>query len=297
MSNALDNITAAAKLRRNVAEVQQELEMKREEYAQRMNRVREGETQLAKDRQELQDTLVQYYKFIQESEVKRSRASKKAVTEEKQRMEREEQIQQLNEQLEELEHKNAEAKERYGEYLRYQTFLEEVLGRNEGDEYHEPKDIISRWMTLQDNTKVLQHRKTLLEEDLLRNKNALAVARQRRTNENVSLQNQLNELQMTLENLQKTIKLRQDELDRQLKHKSATSRTISHLSMAVRNLRDRCALWTAKYSGRGKGETTSDVLQQLNTIGDCLEDFQSVVLVHSTTKENCNNNNNNAVAK
>ncbi|EPY31053.1 hypothetical protein STCU_03650 [Strigomonas culicis] len=247
-----------------------------------MLRVREGEAQLEKSRAELQDTLVQYYKFIQESEVKRSRASKKAVLEEKQRMEREEQIGRLTEQLEELEHRRDQSKERYEQYARYQSFLEEVLSRSEGDEYQEPRDIIQRWMTLQDNTKVLQKRKTQLEEDLLRNKNSLGVARQRRDNENVALQNQLNELQMTLENLQKSIKLKQDELERRIKQKSSTSRIISHLSVATKNLHDRCILWTSKYSGRGRGEARKeDALHQLGIIGNCLEDFQAIVLTHN----------------
>lgn len=288
MSSTLDSITAATKLRRAVLEVQRELEAKREDYNLRMARVRAGEEQLAKDREALQDTLVQYYKFIQENEIKRSRATKKAAIEEKQRKEREEHIRHLQATLRELEERRDGMKTSYENYSKYQNFLEDVLARNDGDEYQEPKDIMKRWMTLQDNTKVLQHRKTQLEEDLMRNKNSLSIARQKRNTENVALQNQLNELQMTFESLQKAIKIKQDELERKIKQKSATTRTISHISMATKNLFDRCISWTEKYSGRGKCDSadTEILFHELHVISDCLEDFQAIIQKHLQQRAN-----------
>lgn len=281
MSSTLDSITAATKLRRAEFEVQRELEAKREEYNRRMAQVKESEAQLAADRAELQDTLVQYYKFIQENEIKRSRAMKKVAMEEKQRKEREEYIAQLTKRLQELESKRDDMKAHYESVEKYQTFMEEVLARNDGDEYQEPRDIIKRWMTLKDNTTVLQTRKTQLEEDLLRTRSSLNLARQRRSTENIALQNRLNELQMTFESLQKSIKAKQDELERKIKQKSSTTRTVSHVSMATTNLYDRCVTWTREYSGRGKVETPqNNVLHQLHVICDCLEDFQTIIQQH-----------------
>ncbi|CBZ32524.1 hypothetical protein, conserved [Leishmania donovani] len=281
MSSALDSITAATKLRRAEIDVQRELEAKREEYNRRMAQVKEGEAQLAADRAELQDTLVQYYKFIQENEIKRSRAMKKVAIEEKQRKEREAYIAQLTQRLQGLEQKRDEMKTQYEDIEKYQTFLEEVLSRNDGDEYQEPRDIMKRWMTLCDNTSVLQARKTQLEEDLLRTRSSLNLARQRRGTENIALQNQLNEMQMSFESLQKAIKAKQDKLDRMIKQKSSTTRTVSHVSMATANLYDRCVSWVRGYSGRGKVETLhSNVLHQLHVICDCLEDFQNIIMQH-----------------
>ncbi|CBZ24722.1 conserved hypothetical protein [Leishmania mexicana MHOM/GT/2001/U1103] len=281
MSSALDSITAATKLRRAELDVQRELESKREEYNRRMAQVKEGEAQLAADRAELQDTLVQYYKFIQENEIKRSRAMKKVAIEEKQRKEREAYIAQLKQRLQALELKRDEMKAQYEDIEKYQTFLEEVLSRNDGDEYQEPRDIMKRWMTLCDNTSVLQARKTQLEEDLLRTRSSLNLARQRRSTENIALQNQLNEMQMSFESLQKVIKAKQDRLDRMIKQKSSTTRTVSHVSMATSNLYDRCVSWVRDYSGRGKVETLhSNVLHQLHVICDCLEDFQNIIMQH-----------------
>lgn len=281
MSGTLESITAATQLRRAVMEAQKELDAKRELYMMRMARVREVEETIAKDRAKLQDTLVTYYKFIQENEMKRTRAVRKAVTEERIKKEREAQIAELTEKLKTLNERKEELRQLYEVYAKYQQYLEEVLQRNDLDEYQSPRDIIQRWNTLQENTKVLQRRKTQLEEELLRNKNSLSMKRQKRNNESVELQNQLNELQATYETLQKSIKIKQDELERCINQRSSTSRTVSHVRMACKNLYDRCIVWTAPYSGRGKFEVReADVLFQLHVIGDCLRDFQDVIEAH-----------------
>nr|CCC95058.1 conserved hypothetical protein [Trypanosoma congolense IL3000] len=281
MSNALESITAATQLRRAVMEAQRELDSKRELYLTRMARAHEVEESIAESRAKLQDKLIRYYKFIQDNEVKRSRATRKAATEERIRKEREQQVEELTQDLNNLNKRNEEMRTMYDVYSRYQRYLEEVLQRNDSDEYQGPRDIIQRWNTLNENTKVLQRRKTQLEEELLRNKNALNVKRQRKNNESVELQNQLNELQASYGTLQKNIKIKQDELERCINQRSTTSRTISHVRMACKNLYDRCISWTAPYSGRGKFESRAeDVLFQLHVIGDCLRDFQDVIEAH-----------------
>ncbi|RNF20327.1 flagellar associated protein [Trypanosoma conorhini] len=267
-------------------EAQKELDAKRELYMVRMARVREVEEVIAADRARLQDKLVRYYKFIQENEIKRTRASRKAVTEERIKKEREEQIAELTQRLEDLNNRREEMRRQYDLYAKYQQYLEEVLQRNDCDEYQSPRDIIQRWNTLQENTKVLQRRKTQLEEELLRNKNSLNMKRQKKNNESVDLQNQLNELQATYESMQKSIKIKQDELERCISQRSTTSRTVSHVRMACKNLYDRCIAWTAPYSGRGKFEAReADVLYQLHVIGDCLRDFQDVIAAHQQRRQ------------
>eukprot|EP00331_Platyophrya_macrostoma_P003673 CAMPEP_0176427302 /NCGR_PEP_ID=MMETSP0127-20121128/12471_1 /TAXON_ID=938130 /ORGANISM="Platyophrya macrostoma, Strain WH" /LENGTH=197 /DNA_ID=CAMNT_0017808763 /DNA_START=23 /DNA_END=613 /DNA_ORIENTATION=- len=194
-------------------EVQKELDDKRADFQRRMERVKEAEEQLKVERAKLQDTLVQYYKFIQENEIKRNRANKKASAEEKAKQDR-----------------------HLMQYAKYQRYLEEVLQHNDNEEYQDPKDIITRWQTLDDNTRVLQRRKTQLEEDLNKNKNQLNMKRQRKKNESVELQNQLNELQTQLEALQKEYKLKQDFLEQSINHKGSTTKTIGQVRMACQNL-------------------------------------------------------------
>ena len=183
MANSLDSVTAATKLRRDMMEVQKELDDKRADFQRRMERVKESEEQLKAERGKLQDTLVQYYKFIQENEIKRNRANKKASAEEKAKQDRHAQIISLSETLHRLEAEKDKSRATYAQFAKYQRYLEEVLQQGDNEEYQDPKDIITRFQTLDDNTRVLQRRKTQLEEDLNKNKNQLNMKRQRKKNE------------------------------------------------------------------------------------------------------------------
>lgn len=281
MANSLDSVTAATKLRRDMMEVQKELDDKRGDYQKRMEKVKEGEEQLKVERAKLQDTLVQYYKFIQENEIKRNRANKKATAEEKAKQDRHTQIVDLTEELHDLEKQKEQSRSKYLQYVKYQKYLEEVLQHGDNEEYQDPKDIISRFQTLDDNTRVLQRRKTQLEEDLNKNKNMLNVKRQRKKNDSVELQNQLNELQTVLENLQKEYKIKQDQLEQSINHKGTTTKTIGQVRMACQNLYDRCVEWNAAYRSRAHDVGDSDILQQLNVIGDCLDDYSVIIKKHN----------------
>lgn len=281
MANALDSVTAATKLRRDMMEVQKELDDKRADFQRRMERVKEAEDQLKVERAKLQDTLVQYYKFIQENEIKRNRANKKASAEEKAKQDRHLQIVSLSETLHRLELEKDKSRTTYLQYAKYQRYLEDVLQHNENEEYQDPKDIITRWQTLDDNTKVLQRRKTQLEEDLNKNKNQLNMKRQRKKNESVELQNQLNELQTQLEALQKEYKLKQDFLEQSINHKGSTTKTIGQVRMACQNLYDRCVEWNSAYRSRSHADQGEvDILHQLNVIGDCLDDYSVIIRKH-----------------
>lgn len=276
-----DGITAATKLRRDTVEVQSELEEKRAEYYRRMERVQEEEEKLKADRAKLQDTLVQYYKYIQDNELKRTRANRKAASEEKAKQERFGQIQQLKARMEELEEEKNFSRQNYQQYIKYQKYLEDVLQHNENEEYQDPRDIIKRYEILDDNTRVLQRRKTQLEEDLGKNKVQLLAKRARKKNESVDLQNQLSELQNNLETLQRDIKRRLDDLESMVTHKGGTTKTVGQVKMACQNLYDRCIEWNSAYRSRAHADNQeTDVLHQLTIIGDCLSDYAFVIKRH-----------------
>lgn len=282
MSHSMDSVTAATKLRNDMHMVQKDLEDKRAEFKRIMDAVKVREENLKVKRQKLQDTLVQYYKLIQENEIKRTRANKKALLEEKAKQERHDKILELSELAKRLEKQKQESREKYLQYQKYQRYLEEVLQHNDNEEYQDPKDIILRYQTLDDNKQVLQKRKTQLEEELAKNKISLTMKRQRKKNESVDLQNQLSELQNRLESLQKEFKKKQDDLDSDMNHKSTTTKTIGQVRMACQNLYDRCVAVNSTYKSRGttneQGDT--DILSQLNVIGDCLEDYIAIIKKH-----------------
>eukprot|EP00758_Cryptobia_borreli_P008457 Tbor_TRINITY_DN538_c0_g1::TRINITY_DN538_c0_g1_i2::g.23338::m.23338 len=219
MSLSFDSVTSAAKLRRDTIQVQQELEEKRADYQKRTDIITNQKLQLHKDRVKLQDTLVQYYKYIQDNEFKRSRANKRAIIEEKAKHERFGKIIELREKMDQLIKEKEQSRRCYQKYLKYQKYLEDVLQHNDNDEYQDPKDIIKRYEILDDNTKVLQRRKNQLEEDLGKMKLQLLAKRAKKKNESVDLQNKLSELQNHLEYTQKELRQKQDELEKELRQK------------------------------------------------------------------------------
>ena len=109
----------------------------------------------------------------------------------------------------------------------------------------------------------------------------LNVKRQRKKNDSVELQNQLNELQTVLENLQKEYKIKQDQLEQSINHKGTTTKTIGQVRMACQNLYDRCVEWNAAYRSRAHDIGDADILQQLNVIGDCLDDYTVIIKKHN----------------
>jgi chromosome segregation ATPase len=236
--------------------VEDELKEKRADYKARMERVREREELLKQKRQDLQERLVQFYKYIQDNEIKRLRATKKANAEEAAKKERYEKIVELSELMERLEREKHDSKERYLKYAKYERYLNDVLTHNDGDEYLEARDIIARYRTLDENRNVLKKRKTQLERMLAESKVQLSVQQQRSKNESVDLQNQVSELQTQLETLQRTYKKRQDELEASIGHKSSTTKEIGQVRMACQNLYDRCQAVNQQYRGRAGATTT-----------------------------------------
>ena len=274
-TSSLDGVTAATKLRREKLEVEAELKEKRGEYARRMERVREREEALKLRRQALQSDLVSFYKYIQENEIKRNRANKKALLEEKAKEERHSKIVELSLQLKQLEQQKADSHERYRRYMRFQSYLQEVLEHSDNEDFQEAKDIIMRYHTLDDNRRVLQRRKEQLELTVSENKQKLALKEKRNKNEEVALQYDLSQLQNTLEMNQKMLKAKQDAFEQSQQTKGNNIKTIGQVRMACQNLFDRCLRFNSVYRGGrlGREEGETDMLTQLAVIGDCLEDY------------------------
>ena len=294
MANSLDSVTASTKLRKEVDDVKEALDRKRTEYRERMDRVKDREEHLKVRRAELQERLIQFYKFIQDNEIKRARANKKATSEEKTKQERHGKIVELSEQLKQLELRKHESREKYQRYVKYEKYLTDVLQHGDQDEYQDATGIIQRWQTLEDNKAMLQKRKNDLETELEKRKTTLSMKRQRKKNDAVDLQNQLSELQNRLETLQKSLKKGQDELDDLIGRKSDTTTIIGQVRMACENLYEKCVAENSIYKARGlkkdskdkKGEQQDEnndaqlITAQLTVIGDCLQDYQAVLQKH-----------------
>lgn len=272
---AVDNVSAATRLRREMMDVQTELEQKRNEYRERMDRVKNREGQLGKKREDLQEKLVKFYKFIQENEIKKNRAEKKAQTEEAAKKEKHKQIIELNEAIRRLEGEKQDIKVQLAKYLKYQKYLEDVLSYNE--EYQDPNDIITRWNTLDANNQELHQRKMWLEEEVEAQRTALQKKKKHKEDEILEFTNQLSKLQDFLESTHKATVQAQDEIETNVEHKCNTTKTIGQIRMATQNLYDRCMEVSKSHKKGVKSDQGNEVLSQLVEIGNCLADYQYIV--------------------
>eukprot|EP00667_Euglena_gracilis_P021652 EG_transcript_23818 len=255
---AADSVSAATRLRREMMDVQTELEQKRNEYRERMERVKTREMQLAKKREDLQEKLVKFYKFIQENEIKKNRAEKKAQMEEAAKKEKHRQIIELNESIRRLEGEKQDIKVQLAKYMKYQKYLEDVLAYNE--EYQDPNDIITRFNTLDANNKELQERKKWLEKEVEAQRTALQKKKKSKEDEILEFTNQLSKLQDFLEETHKATIQAQDEIDSSMEHKCNTTKTIGQIRMATQNLYDRCMEVSRSHKKGVKVEQASDVM-------------------------------------
>lgn len=286
MTTSIESVTAASKLRREKAQVQEELTQKRKDCKELMEQVRRREEDLRAERAELQEQLVKFYKYIQDNEMKRAHHNKKAKGEERAKEERHESILKATEEVKQKEREKIELRRKVARLSKYETYLTDVLTHNDNnEEFSEPSDLIERFRKLDAHRALLKLRQEQLQDELAKAKVSLALRHQRNKGESVNLELSLNELQGTLSKLQKDNKNRSDDLDVEVRNKSDTKRDVGQMRMACGNLYDRCVAVLTEYRGRGAREEKTQMTDQLTVIGDCLSDLIEVVRERRSRKE------------
>ena len=131
----MENVTPATSLlekRRQMFEVQEQLEVQKAEFNRREEGLRKREDALKKKDLELQESLVKFSKFLQENDSKWTRAEKKATDEIRSRLQKEEEIRVLSKALDDLRQQQLLASNLVENSLRYQKYLEQVSGLGGG---------------------------------------------------------------------------------------------------------------------------------------------------------------------
>merc|ERR1711907_510706 len=127
-------------------EVQQQLDRKKEEFRQRMQRCQEKEVELAAKQEQIKEQVRKFDKFLKDNDAKRVRANRKAAEEIKLRDLKEQEIKQLNEQLGRNKEQRKQIQETLERSARYEHYLEVVCDQTEY--FQEINDILMRYDTL-----------------------------------------------------------------------------------------------------------------------------------------------------
>ena len=126
---SLDHVSPATRLlekRRQMFEVQEALDLQKDEYSRRQDAFGRREAALRRKDLELQESLIKFNKFLQENESKRNRAIKRAADERKQREAKEGEIVKLKSQYAEKFDEEAKLGKDLERYKRYQDYLYKV---------------------------------------------------------------------------------------------------------------------------------------------------------------------------
>ena len=166
--------TLLLKKRKEMREVDEALELMKDEYKNRMDACEERRMQFEIKQAKMREQVLKFEKFIQENDAKRQRAEAKAKQERKLYEEKCKEMQILMDKIVELERSQKELENQLGKSLYittengradtctvlkgcYRVYLEQVV--EAGDQgYEEVTDVLNRYKTLRDaNRDLMQH--------------------------------------------------------------------------------------------------------------------------------------------
>lgn len=269
----LEHVAPATRLlekRRQMFEVQENLEAQKQEFHVKEEGFKRREETLKKKDLDLQESLIRFSKFLQENDSKRSRAEKKAADEIKTRLQKEGEIEELAETLRSLKIERVDTSQIVEKNLSYTKFLESVL--DIADEYHEIPDLLMRHATLEATNKDLRDADRNYLDMIERSRAELQTYTKEKLDEVLNLNNEIARLKKVLETAERAVVDLAEDRDAALQAASQKTLDHGHVCMATDNLFLRCS----KRSNVNHPGYTNP-LEQLHVIGDYMSDLAEIV--------------------
>uniref|UniRef100_A0A383V3C6 DUF4200 domain-containing protein n=1 Tax=Tetradesmus obliquus TaxID=3088 RepID=A0A383V3C6_TETOB len=268
----LENASPSTRLlekRRQMFELQEALELQKQEFARKEEIFRKREEALKKKDLELQESLIRFSKFLQENDSKRARADKKAADEVKSRQQKEKEIEQLTEVLEQLRDEKEHVHDVLEKYMQYQRYLESVL--ESADEYQEIQDLLLRHATLQATNDDLRAHQQYSAAEAEEIRVALQAFTKQKMDEILNLNNKLSQLKKQLENYEQ--QAAQQELKKDYSLRVASQRTLEYgqVVLSADNIFNRC-----RQKSHIAHPPETNPLQQLEIIGSYVSDLLAI---------------------
>ena len=269
----LEHVSPATRLlekRRQMFEVQENLETQKVEFNRKEEVLKRREEGLKKKDLELQESLIRFSKFLQENDSKRTRAEKEAIDEIKLRLSKERDIGDLSRSLAKLQAERDTTSEVADANLRYQKFLEVVLETS--DEYQEIGDLLMRHATLEaTNNDLRQHARECAELNE-QTRAELQAYTKSKADEILNLNNRMSRLKKEMEGKER--ETMGHEMRKDYAVQTASQKTLQHgqVTMAMENLFLRC-----RESSKVNHPQYTSPMEQLNVIGDFMTDLAAIV--------------------
>ncbi|KAJ3257204.1 Coiled-coil domain-containing protein 42 [Boothiomyces macroporosus] len=158
--------------KKEMQQVQQQLEKRRLDFAKRMEECREKQDELRSKQKQIKERVAKFEKFLKENDAKRLRANAKAVVEKKLREQKEAELAAIQRQLQVELGKSKSVLKLIKQHQGYERYLQSIVDVLPPDylNVHEPQinDILMRYKTLvetnQDLISVVQHNQDDIEK-------------------------------------------------------------------------------------------------------------------------------------
>eukprot|EP01086_Lenisia_limosa_P011233 TRINITY_DN36711_c0_g1_i1.p1 TRINITY_DN36711_c0_g1~~TRINITY_DN36711_c0_g1_i1.p1 ORF type:complete len:337 (+),score=68.33 TRINITY_DN36711_c0_g1_i1:16-1026(+) len=255
--------------KKEMAEVQAELERKREEFFLRMARCQEKEDDLLVKQGAIQEQVLRFEKFLNDNDAKRVRASRKAAEEIKLREEKEDQLTLLRTELQRLEVLHMKKKLLLERLSRFEQYLESVI--TESSDFPEIMAILNRHRTLTAaNTDLLTgSRQDFKASEKLRAESQAWVKEAQ--NMTLLANSKVAELQQELDRRKAEYATTDSALQDQEGLLKGRWREAGEVNMAVDNLYSRCV------EGRAEAQEPLSLHEKLLVIQQRLQDVGDIV--------------------
>ena len=164
----MEGISPATKLlekRRLMYEIQESFGMAKDDEKQREEVFKTKEAQLRARDLFIQEQLITFNKFLQDNEIKKSRANKRYEDENKGKKQKEEKYEKLRKEIKKNKKENHRLERHVQNIRKYEDYLELVRDKNP-DDFQDISEILNRYNTLKDANTDLTKKKNRLEEQL-----------------------------------------------------------------------------------------------------------------------------------
>lgn len=279
-----EHASAATRLlqrRRQMFEIQEQLEAEKAEYRNREALFKKREEELEAKDLELQESLVKYSKFLQEKDSNRIRADKKANDERRITEQKDIEIKELREKLAMLRTRYSQLNVELSKNIRYQKYMDLVVDGSAG-EYSEHEDVRGRWLLLDElKTEVNSHAEFFLEGNE-KYKQRLLTLTEAKEGEILECQNEIQKMKQEYEALKLESTVLQEEARKEATRKQDRALKLGQVKMACDSIYERLA--TKSKVVLKKAAKPDDTIMVLAKCGDVLADLMQIVEDYKATE-------------
>lgn len=269
-----EHASAATRLlqrRRQMFEIQEQLEREKAEYRNREALFKKREEELEAKDLELQESLVTYSKFLQEKDSNRIRADKKANDERRITEQKDIEIKELNEKLKMLRTRYSQLQVLFGKNIKYQQYMDLVVDSEET--YGEHEDVRGRWELLDSLAKeVTSHAQFFLASNE-EYKQRLLMLTEMKEGEILECQNEIQKMKTQYEALKLDSNRLQDRAVKEALRKQAQALKLGQVKMACDSIYDRLS----SRSQLKAPPKPDDTIKVLKSSRDTLADLMQIV--------------------